>query len=136
MSRRRRWAIGCAAMLVAAIVLSAVGWFLVVPNWRPPLRDGESYGIDVAADQGDIDWRSVAEDNIAFAYIKATEGGDFVDQRFERNWRGTADAGLVRGAYHFFTLCTPGVDQARHFLNVVHADADAPPPAQAGYSNV
>lgn len=129
MSRRRRWVIGGAAVLVTTIGLSATAWFLVVPNWRPPLHDGEAYGIDVASHQGDIDWRSVAKDNIAFAYIKATEGGDFTDQRFEQNWHGAGAAGLDRGAYHFFTLCTPGLDQARHFLKVVPADADALPPA-------
>ncbi|HVG45294.1 MAG TPA: GH25 family lysozyme, partial [Longimicrobium sp.] len=33
-------------------------------------------------------------------------------------------AGLVTGAYHFFTLCRPGLDQARNF-----ADAIGPPAA-------
>jgi lysozyme len=51
--------------------------------------------------------------------MKATEGGDFVDARFAENWRGASAAGLERGAYHFFTLCTPGETQARNFLSTV-----------------
>jgi len=100
-----------------------------VPNWRPPLREGERYGIDVSAHQDVIDWRRVAKDGITFAYIKATEGGDFTDDRFDENWRGAREAGLDRGAYHYFTLCTPGADQARRFLDVAPPDGEALPPA-------
>jgi lysozyme len=104
-------------------------WFLWVPNWRPPLRVGERYGIDVSAHQGTIDWVRVARVGIKFAYVKATEGRDFTDERFDENWRGAGEAGLDRGAYHFFTLCTPGADQARHFLDVAPPERDALAPA-------
>lgn len=68
-------------------------------------------------------------DGIQFAYIKATEGGDFVDARFEENWARAADAGLRRGAYHFFTLCRAGRVQAHNFLRVAPPDPDALSPA-------
>lgn len=109
--------------------LGAAWWFLWVPNWRPPLQAGERYGIDVSSHQGDIDWKAVAGDGNEFAYIKATEGGDFVDDRFVTNWNGAGDAGLERGAYHFFTLCTPGEAQAENFLRVAPPREDALPPA-------
>lgn len=63
------------------------------------------------------------------AYIKATEGGDFTDARFEDNWREAGAAGLDRGAYHFFTLCRSGRDQAQHFLAVAPPDPAALAPA-------
>lgn len=94
-------------------------WWGWLPQYRPGLNDGESYGVDVSNHQGEIDWVEVADDNIEFAYIKATEGGDFVDSWFERNWEGAQRAGLDVGAYHFFTLCRPGVEQAKNFLEVV-----------------
>jgi lysozyme len=122
-----RRAAGGLLLLVVALLL--LGWFFVVPSWRPPLRDDERYAIDVSHHQGPIDWTEVANDGIDAAYIKATEGGDFVDDRFADNWRGAQDAGLERGAYHFFTLCRTGADQARHFLAVVMPDAGALPPA-------
>lgn len=118
--------LGGAALLA---VLATTWWFWWVPSWRPPLRDGERYGIDVSAHQGAIDWEAVAGDGIEFAYVKATEGGDFVDQDFAGNWAGADAAGLDRGAYHFFTLCTPGDVQARHFLAVAPPDGSALPPA-------
>ena len=37
-----------------------------------------------------------------FVYVKATEGLDLKDPRFEMNWKGAGDAGLLRGSYHMF----------------------------------
>lgn len=42
-------------------------------------------GIDVSHHQGDIDWQRVAADDVAFAIIKATEGGDHIDDAFATN---------------------------------------------------
>jgi GH25 family lysozyme M1 (1,4-beta-N-acetylmuramidase) len=105
--RRRRWPFIAGGTLGLVGVLAALWWFLWVPNWRPSLKEGERYGIDVSGHQDVIDWKRVADDGITFAYIKATEGGDFVDDRFRENWRNAGTAALDRGAYHFFTLCRP-----------------------------
>lgn len=119
-----------AAVTAALLVgVAAALWFLLLPNWRPPLADGERYGVDVSHHQGQIEWQAVAADGIAFAYIKATEGGDFTDDRFAANWTRAQGAGLQTGAYHYFTLCTDGGDQARHFLSVARPDPAALPPA-------
>lgn len=84
-------------------------------------------GIDVSHHQGRIRWKLVAQDQVQFAYIKATEGGDFVDPDFKRNWTEAAEAGLLRGAYHFFTLCRSGVEQARHFAKTLPQEPQLPP---------
>lgn len=125
---RRRWWWGAGAV-VATIGGVALLWFVWLPTHRPALRAGERYGVDVSSHQGEIDWNRVAGDDIDFAYIKATEGGDFTDDRFVANWDGAGRAGVDRGAYHFFTLCTPGDVQAAHFLSVVPEDGHALPPA-------
>lgn len=116
--RRRQWWTVALGVFVLVVLAAAAWWFLWVPNWRPPLRAGERYGIDVSNHQGAVDWGRVAGDDIDFAYVKATEGGDFTDARFAENWRGAQAASLDRGVYHFFTLCTPGAVQAAHFLRV------------------
>lgn len=87
------------------------------------LRPGERRGIDVSAHQGKIDWPKVAASGIQFAYIKATEGGDWVDEHFRDNWKEAGAAGIQRGAYHFFTLRRPGADQAENFLKVAPPEA-------------
>lgn len=113
-------------MVVIACV-SALTWFVVLPEYRPSLQKGEHYGIDVSSHQGEIDWPKVADDNIDFAYVKASEGGDFKDRRFAANWAAAKRAGIDRGAYHFFTLCTSGIAQARHFVGSVGDPGELPP---------
>jgi lysozyme len=83
----------------------------------------------VSHHQGAIDWPALPAQGVDFAWIKATEGGDHRDARFEANWAGAGDAGILRGAYHFFTLCRPGAEQAMNFMNSVPADPNALPPA-------
>lgn len=58
-------------------------------------------GVDVASYQGNPDWRKVAESGVQFAITKATEGDDYLNPTFERNWREIKAAGLKRGAYHY-----------------------------------
>lgn len=110
---------GLVATLVLVALVGVALWQLWFPRYRPTLEAGERYGIDVASHQGTIDWEQVAADDIGFAYVKATEGGDFTDRAFAANWAGVQAAGLDHGAYHFFTLCTPGAEQAEHLLDVV-----------------
>jgi lysozyme len=86
-------------------------------------------GIDVSHFQGAVDWPAVAAGGVRFAFIKATDGVDGVDSRFAENWTGAKNAGIIRGAYHFFR---PGLDaqqQAAHFGRVVTMDDMSLPPA-------
>ena len=128
-SRHPRRTIVAGVVAFALVIAALVWWFVWVPNWRPPLRDGERYGIDVSAHQNEIDWERVAADGIDFAYIKATEGEDFVDETFTTNWKAARESGLDTGAYHFFTLCRTGAVQAANFLRVAQPTPDALAPA-------
>ena len=87
-------------------------------------------GIDVSHYQGDIDWQKVAAPGVVkFAYAKASEGIDNTDPSFSTNFAGMLDAGLLRGAYHFFHPEYAAADQAAHFLNVLGTPraGDLPP---------
>lgn len=125
-----RWFAAVSLSIVAALGFALAverGWIaLQDPSVaRYPIR-----GLDVSHHQGRIDWPTVALDpQIRFVWIKATEGGDFTDPRFAENWQGARDAGLAVGAYHYFTLCRPGRDQAAQFLATVPVVPDALPPA-------
>lgn len=112
------------AVFAAIVALAAWWWFR---EYRPDRDRYPIRGIDVSHHQGVIDWKTVDGDDVAFAYLKATEGGDFRDRAFARNWREARDAGIAVGAYHFFTFCRPGADQAANVLAVVPVEADALP---------
>lgn len=86
------------------------------------------HGVDVSRWNGAIDWPRVRASGAAFAFIKATEGGDILDPRFAANWEGARRAGLPRGAYHFFYFCRPAIEQARWFIAHVPKDPGALPP--------
>ncbi|MFC6790413.1 GH25 family lysozyme [Methylobacterium komagatae] len=85
-------------------------------------------GIDISKWQGPVDWASVRAAGTQFAFIKATEGGDHVDERFRANWDGAAAAGVPRGAYHFVFWCRSARDQMNWFKKNVPNDPTALPP--------
>ena len=85
-------------------------------------------GIDVSKYQGDVDWNAVSNSGVRFAWIKATEGGDYIDEKFRQNWAMAQAAGVRRGAYHFAYWCRPAEEQAAWFLANVPNDPTALPP--------
>ena len=91
------------------------------------------HGIDVSKYQNIIDWESVKNMNvnnvqIGFVFIKATEGLGNEDAFFERNWRKAKNAGIIRGAYHYFLATKSGRDQAENFINSVTIESGDLPP--------
>lgn len=86
------------------------------------------HGVDVSHYQGEIDWNVMAAQDIQFAYIKATEGSSYVDDRFADNYRMARLTGLKVGAYHFFSFDSPGSTQAENFIQTVeNFDGMLPP---------
>ncbi len=73
-------------------------------------------GIDVSHYQGDIDWQAVRDAGIEFVFIKCTDSTNDKDSKFEANWAGAKDAGIPRGAYHFFHPEKDPGAQANFFL--------------------
>ena len=122
-------------LLITAIILTAVacGAYLAydratTPFSPPSLADYPIQGIDISHHQGDIDWaRLKGQPKVRFAIMKATEGGDHRDRKFAENWQAAKQAGIIRGAYHFFTFCRPGAEQADNVIATIPAEADALP---------
>lgn len=86
------------------------------------------HGIDVSKWQGEINWNEVRRAGIAFAFMKATEGGDHTDSRYEQYWRGARAAGIAHAPYHFYYFCRPAREQAAWFIaNVPRESVQMPP---------
>ncbi len=109
--------------------ITVAGAYWYFKTFQPDTKLYPILGIDVSHHQGRIDWKRVAKHNVHFAYIKSTEGGDWKDRLFKTNWKEANDAGIIRGAYHFFTFCRPGLDQAQNFIDTVPVVKNSLPPA-------
>jgi lysozyme len=92
------------------------------------LADYEVHGIDVSHYQSHIDWAIVAGQALDFAFVKATEGATLADTLFCQNWEQMKQAGLVRGAYHFYRPRIAARTQAENFTSLVELEfGDLPP---------
>jgi lysozyme len=99
-----------------------------VPTVTSDSIDYEIRGVDVSSYQGTINWQTLADQNIAFAYIKATEGSSHVDSKFSTNWTNAQKTSLRIGAYHFMSYETSGETQATNFINTVPKTSGMLPP--------
>lgn len=132
LSRRLCRAVARAVRLLTLAGTGAAAFTLAscaVIDFEPadPL-DFHVHGIDVSYYQGRIDWSAVRRGGNVFAWIKATEGGDFADPKFLENFQAAAAAGVARGAYHFYYFCRPVTDQVAWFIANVPKDDSALPP--------
>lgn len=70
-------------------------------------KDYSYLGIDVSHHQGEINWKEVSAmksgtDSIDFAYIKASEGTNYTDDKFLQNVSQASENNIEFGLYHFF----------------------------------
>ena len=120
-----------AVALVAAALASCAGGSdnpLGFDDELPKPADYPVHGIDVSKYQGTIDWGTVAQSGVKFVWIKATEGGDHLDERFQANWEGAKQAGIPHGAYHFVYWCRPPMEEMAFFEQNAPVEDDALPP--------
>lgn len=118
-----------AAAVAIVIVLLAITAGAFALRWRPAATSYPYQGVDVAEDNGPIDWWTVRAAGADFAYVRATYGATGRDARFAVNWADVYVTGMRRGALHVYSLCNLAVDQANNFNTTVPRDRDALPAA-------
>lgn len=65
---------------------------------------------------------------VSFVYIKSTEGTSIRNRYFLKDYVAARTQGLHVGAYHFFSLKSPALEQAAYFVNhTLFRDDDFPP---------
>lgn len=105
--------------LLAAVILNHMVWNGIILLNNPSRTKYPVRGVDVSHYQGDIDWDVLSSEDIDFAFIKATEGSTFVDDRFSYNFAEAQKHDISVGAYHFFSFSSSGITQAENFINTV-----------------
>lgn len=140
------WARYLLAMLVVVVFVSGFYWFFIRPyayRWKPCYglkgygvcmpHGYQVHGIDISHYQGDINWKMLKQTRqgqfpIHFIFMKATEGGDFPDDKFVENFDSARAHGFIRGAYHFYNPKTDAAKQADFFIRSVKlGSGDLPP---------
>ena len=109
--------VAAAAGLTAALFFAVKSKKLQINRWIVSSRDVT--GVDISEYQADVDMEELAEQDISFIYMKATEGSGYIDSRFHENWENAEEAGIPAGAYHFFSFDSPGKLQAENYVNTV-----------------
>lgn len=113
-------------LFIGAIYVSFTNGYIRI-NY-PSFEEYPVQGIDVSHHQQKIDWAMLDKKAVQFAFIKATEGGNHKDSMFQENWREARKIKILSGAYHFFTFCKDGEEQARNYIHYVPRDSiDLPP---------
>ena len=140
------WCRRLLAVLVVVAFVFSFYYFFIRPyayRWKPCygmkgygvcMPVGYSmHGIDVSHYQGDINWKMLKQTRqgkfpVEFIFMKATEGGDFSDDRFVANFDSAKVHGFIRGAYHFYNPKTDADKQADFFIRSVKLEpGDLPP---------
>ena len=116
-----------AVVTVAALAISGTAVAQAVSFGAPK-------GVDVAAHQHPggtpIDWSKVRTDGQSCAFVKATEGGDWVNPHYVEDVQAAHAAGLKTGAYHYARPSTDAKTQAANFAaQIALAPDQTLPPA-------
>ena len=140
------WARYLLGLLVVIVFVSGFYWFFIRPyayRWKPCYglkgygvcmpHGYQVHGIDISHYQGDINWKMLEQTRqgqfpISFVFMKATEGGDYADDKFVANFDSARAHGFIRGAYHFYNPKTDANKQADFFIQSVKLEpGDLPP---------
>lgn len=115
--------------------VKAWGWVDFMSK-HPVVPMGDAYGIDVSYYQERIKWdkvhlcydmvtrrmarpsKTTVQREFDFAIAKATEGVTITDRQYARNRDGIREAGILFGAYHFFSTTSNPERQANYFIRV------------------
>lgn len=125
---KKRLIAGMALIVVGLMVMAVLFWNGIILFNQPSKSSYPIRGVDVSHYQGEIDWAKMAEQEIDFAFIKATEGSSLIDECFSFNWQQAEAAGICVGAYHFFSYDSSGCTQAENFIaNVPQSEWNLPP---------
>ena len=132
--------------VIVVLFIAAFYYFFIRPyayRWKPCygfkgygvcMPSGYNvHGIDISHYQGDINWKMLEQTRqgrfpVEFIFMKATEGGDFADDKFVANFDSAKAHGFIRGAYHFYNPKTDPNKQADFFIRSVKLEpGDLPP---------
>jgi len=91
--------------------IAALFYYGILHFNNPSYKEFPIRGVDVSSYQGEIDWSTLSQQNINFAYIKATEGSSLQDKRFDYNFTEALKA--------VFSFGSPAISQFENIIKTV-----------------
>ncbi len=125
MSNKKRIIAVALGAVMTGVTVTASAFFSTA---QPNRNKYKVFGVDVSNYQGVIDWDVIDDQNVDFAFIKATEGSGYVDRFVKRNLEDIADTDIFYSCYHFFSFDSSGETQAENFIKTVAKDKINLPP--------
>lgn len=116
------------ALVLVAIVAGGWGWWRL-RHWTPGRDSFPTQGVEIGADDGEVNWGSLKAIGADFVYIDASASAFARDPRFVANFEAARAAGMQVGAVHRYDPCQPAEKQAANFVTIVPRDAALLPPA-------
>ncbi|HEX8059083.1 MAG TPA: glycoside hydrolase family 25 protein [Novosphingobium sp.] len=116
------------AALLILLIGGGYGWWHL-HHWRPERAVFRVQGVEIGAEDGNVDWKAVKAVGADFVYIDASASAFARDPSFIDNLAGARGARLQVGALHRYDPCQPADKQAANFVTVVPRDATMLPPA-------
>lgn len=117
-----------AGVALALVAAAGLGLWLYARGWAPSREEYPVQGVSITADNGAVEWGTLAAQGADFAYIRAVSAAASRDTAFAANWRNARAAGMRYGAMLEFSLCHRAADQATRFITTVPRDNAALPP--------
>lgn len=104
------------------IFLLLISIFLLLSSQAQEVASNDTchyiQGIDLSHYQGTVFWKTVGENaNMAYVYLKATEGGSRIDSKYQDNIDMAHQYGLKVGSYHFYRPRYSQLQQLNNFLS-------------------
>lgn len=111
--------VGClAAATVAACAAPGEPPLAVTQQAATACGDGPTVqGMDVSDYEVSVDWDQARAAGIEFAFIRATDGTQYIDTKFSQYWAAAKAAGVIRGTYQFFRPAEDPIAQADLLLS-------------------
>lgn len=97
--------------LIATSVLLSILISLSVSESTSPFFSSYDKGVDISSINGRINWKAMCScGNLKFAFVKATEGRNWTDPHFVRNFNESVNHNLRTGIWHQFRVSERGED--------------------------
>jgi lysozyme len=116
------------AALLIVLIGGGFGWWHL-HHWRPERAVYRVQGVEIGAEDGNVDWGAVKAIGADFVYIDASASAFARDPLFVDNLAGARTVKLQVGALHRYDPCQPADKQAANFVTVVPRDSSMLPPA-------